>query len=181
MRCVLYRAAVKLRACRGRERPKQPKSKLFAKLAVELFVLNLIRAFVGVCGHVVPVLRVYGVFAMLDNTHAWFGVLLLAASFSSTRLFWMSNRLMSPTTDSSQKEERPWPTVSRSTRPSRRYADSSEGVVRCVLYRADVKLHACSGRERPEQPKSKLFAKPAVELFVLNLIRARRRRTGWTC
>ena len=109
---------------------------------------------------------------MLDHSHALFGVLLLAASFSSTRLFWMSNRLMSPTTDSSQKEERPWPTVSRSTRPSRRYADSSEGIVRCVLYRADVKLRACSGRERPEQPKSKLFAKLAVELFVLNLIRA---------
>ena len=53
MRCVLYRADVKLRACSGRERPEQPKSKLFAKLAVELFVLNLIRAFVGVCGHVV--------------------------------------------------------------------------------------------------------------------------------
>ena len=109
---------------------------------------------------------------MTHVLHAWFGVLLLTASCSSVRLFWMSNRLMSPTTDSSQKEERPWPTVSRSTRPSRRYADSSERIVRCVLYRADVKLRACSGRERPEQPKSKLFAKLAVELFVLNLIRA---------
>jgi len=125
---------------------------LFAKLAVEVFALNLIREFVGVCGHVVSVLRVCGVFAMQDHSHAWFGVLLLAASFSSMRLFWMSNRLMSPTTDSSQKEERPWPTVSRSTRPSRRYADSSEGIVRCVLHRADVKQRACSGRERLEQP-----------------------------
>ena len=58
MRCVLCRADVKLRACSGRERPEQPKSKLFAKLAVELFVLNLIRAFVGVCGHVVSALHV---------------------------------------------------------------------------------------------------------------------------
>ena len=41
--------------------------------------------------------------------------------------------------------------------------------MRCVLYRADVKLRACSGSERPEQPKSKLFSKQAVELFVLNL------------
>ena len=78
-------------------------------------------------------------------------------------------RSMSPQTDSVQKKERPWPTVSRSTQPSRRYADSSEGIVRCVLYCADVKLRACSGRERPEQPKSKLFAKLAVELFVLIL------------
>ena len=77
MRCVLYRADVKLRACSGRERPEQPKSKLFAKLAVKLFVLNLIRAFVGVCGHVVSELRVCGVFAMQDHSHAWFGVLLL--------------------------------------------------------------------------------------------------------
>ena len=109
---------------------------------------------------------------MQDHSHGWFGVLLLVALSSSTRFFLMLNRLMSPTTDSSQKEERPWPTVSRSTRPSRRYADSSEGIVRCVLCRADVKLRACSGCERPEQPKSKLFAKLAVELFVLNLIRA---------
>ena len=58
MRCVLYRADVKLRACSGRERPEQPKSKLFAKLAVELFVLNLIRTFVGVCCHVVSALHV---------------------------------------------------------------------------------------------------------------------------
>ena len=98
MRSVLYRADVKLRACSGRERPEQPKSKLFAKLAVELFVLNLIRAFVGVCGHVVSELRVCGVFAMLDHSHAWFGVLLLAASYSFTRLFWMSNRWMLPGT-----------------------------------------------------------------------------------
>ena len=87
------------------------------------------------------------------------------------RLSLTSNRLMSPTTDSSQKEERPWPTVSRSTRPSPRYADSSEVIVRCVLYRADVKLRACSGRERLEQSKSKSFAKLAVEVFALNLIR----------
>ena len=96
VRCVLYRAVVKLRACSGREGPEQPKSKLFAKLAVELFVLNLIRAFVGVCGHVVSALRVCGVFAMLDHSPAWFGVPLLAASISSMRLFWMSNRSMSP-------------------------------------------------------------------------------------
>ena len=95
VRCVLYRADVKLRACSGRERPDHPKSKLFAKLAVELFVLNLIRAFVGVCGHVVSELRVCGVFAMQDHSHAWFGVLLLAASCSSMRLFLMSKRLMS--------------------------------------------------------------------------------------
>ena len=67
MRCVLYRADVKLRACSGLERPEQSKSKLFAKLAVELFVLNLIRAFVGVCGLMVSVFRVCGVFAMLDH------------------------------------------------------------------------------------------------------------------
>ena len=94
MRYVLYRADVNLRACSGRERPEQPKSKLFAKQAVELFVLNLIRAFVGVCGHVVSVLRVCGVFVMLDHSHVWCGVLLLAASCSSMRLFWMSNRSM---------------------------------------------------------------------------------------
>ena len=64
MRCVLYRAAVKPRACSGRERLEQPKSKLFAKPAVELFVLNLIRAFVVVCGHVVSELRVCGVRVM---------------------------------------------------------------------------------------------------------------------
>ena len=102
MRCVLHRADVKLRACSGRERSEQPKSKLFAKLAVELFVLNLIRAFVGVCGHVVSALRVFGVFAMLGHSHAWFCVLLLVASCSSTRLFWMSNRLMSGAMDSMQ-------------------------------------------------------------------------------
>ena len=94
MRCVLYRTDVKLRACSGRERPEQPKSKLFAKQAVELVVLNLIRAFVGVCGHVVSVLRVCGVFVMLYHSHAWFGVLLHAASCFCTRLFWMSNRHM---------------------------------------------------------------------------------------
>ena len=60
----MRRSDVKLRACNGRERRKQPRTKLFAKLAVELFVLNLIRAFVGVCGHVVSVLRVYGVRVM---------------------------------------------------------------------------------------------------------------------
>ena len=67
MCCVLYRADVKLRACSVRERPEQPKSKSFAKLAVELFALNLVRAFVGVCGRVVSVLRVCGVFAMQDH------------------------------------------------------------------------------------------------------------------
>ena len=64
MRCVLYRADVKLRACSGRDRPEQPKSKSFAKQAVELFALNLVRAFVGVCGHVVSELRVCGVRVM---------------------------------------------------------------------------------------------------------------------
>ena len=49
MRCVLYRTDVKLRACSGRERPEQPRTKLFAKRAAVVFVLNLIRAFVGVC------------------------------------------------------------------------------------------------------------------------------------
>ena len=70
MCCVLYRADFKLRARSGHERPEQPKSKLFAKLAVELFVLNLIRAFVGVSGNVVSVLRVCGVFAMLYHLNA---------------------------------------------------------------------------------------------------------------
>ena len=70
MRCVLYRADVKLRACSGRERPEQPKSKLFAKLAVEVFAQNLIRLFAGVCGHVVSGLRVCGVFAMLRHSQA---------------------------------------------------------------------------------------------------------------
>ena len=70
MRCVLYRADVKQRACSGSERPEQPKSKVFAKLAVELFALNLIRAFVGVCGHVVSELGVCGVCVMTHVLHA---------------------------------------------------------------------------------------------------------------
>ena len=54
--------------------------KVFAKLAFEVFALNLIRAFVGVCGHVVSVLCVCGVRVMTHVSHACFGVLLLTAS-----------------------------------------------------------------------------------------------------
>ena len=57
-RCISRRANVTLRACSGRERREQPRTKLFAKLAVEVFALNLIRLFVVVCGHVVSLLRV---------------------------------------------------------------------------------------------------------------------------
>ena len=115
MRCVLYCADVNPCACSGRERPQQPRKKLFAKPAVEVFALNLIRLFVGVCGHVVTELHVCGVFAMLGHSHAWICVLLLDALFSLMRLFWLSNRLMLLGMSCALLEQPLFGTCSRST------------------------------------------------------------------
>ena len=150
----LYCAAV-LRCCtallhvgRGLERRFQPCTKLFAKEAVQIVAVNLIWACVGdfyaTCasrGDVCVCMRMY----VTDTVDV---VLCCPLIYALPREIVLSNRSMSHRTGSAQKEERPWPTVSTPTRPSRRYAASLHGHVWRMLCCCTALLHCAAARRQ---------------------------------